>query len=77
MAAALEVRSLYRKILRTAAKWPSIRRAVIITEIRADFRRNATAPLDKTPALVQQARDGLDTLQRQTNARTAGSFSFR
>jgi hypothetical protein len=77
MAAASEVRSLYRRILRTAAVWPSIRRAAIITEIRADFRRNATAPSDKAPALIQQARDGLDTLQRQTSARTAGSFSFR
>jgi hypothetical protein len=76
-AGTMEAKSMYRKILRAAARWPSIKRAAMIEEIKAEFRRNAAAPLNTTPALLQQARDGLDTLQRQTRARTDSSFSFR
>ena len=74
---AQEVRSLYRQILRAAAEWPSIKRAAIIQEIRREFRENKSVTAERKAALLRQAHDGLDTLRRQTRARTDSSFSFR
>ncbi|KAJ1638486.1 hypothetical protein T492DRAFT_943561 [Pavlovales sp. CCMP2436] len=72
-----EVRSIYRQILRAAARWPSIRRNAVMVEIRQEFKDNARCPPAQKEKLMQQAYDGLDTLQRQTRARTDSSFSFR
>jgi len=72
-----EVRGLYKQILRAAAKWPSVRRKAIAAEIRREFRENARCPPEKAAPLVLQAREGLETLRRQTRARTEPSFSFR
>jgi uncharacterized protein Yka (UPF0111/DUF47 family) len=73
---AAQVRSVYRQILRAAAGWPSIRRKAVIAEIRQEFKDNMSKT-QQTQQLLQQAYDGLDTLQRQTRARTDSSFSFR
>ena len=40
MSASPSTLSLYRQILRTAARWPSRRRANVIEEIKTEFREN-------------------------------------
>ena len=40
MSATSPTLSLYRQILRTAARWPSRRRANVIEEIKTEFRTN-------------------------------------
>lgn len=77
MSSPAEVRSLYRQILRAAARWPSVKRTAIAAEIRRDFRENAGCPPEKVATLVKQGREGLETMQRQTRARSESSFSFR
>eukprot|EP00310_Coccolithus_braarudii_P004265 CAMPEP_0183378296 /NCGR_PEP_ID=MMETSP0164_2-20130417/124842_1 /TAXON_ID=221442 /ORGANISM="Coccolithus pelagicus ssp braarudi, Strain PLY182g" /LENGTH=85 /DNA_ID=CAMNT_0025555849 /DNA_START=36 /DNA_END=293 /DNA_ORIENTATION=+ len=59
--------SLYREILRTASRWPSVKRAAVIEEIRTEFRANrSTTEPAKVKDLVDQAATGLSYLQSQT-----------
>lgn len=58
-----EVLSLYRRILRTAQDWPSIKRAAVILEIRDEFRLNLSeSDPQRTEHMVAQARSGLREL---------------
>lgn len=71
------VLGLYRKLLRQAAVWPSVKRGTVIEEIKLAFRENAAASGDHKARLLEEARSGLDMLQRQSAARHGSSFSFR
>ena len=54
---------LYRRILRSAARFPSIRRAHLIDEIKAEFRANAgEADPAKRAAMRRVAAEGLAQL---------------
>ena len=61
-----EVLHLYRQILRTAARWPSVKRDTVIAEIKDEFRQHmAEADAGVRSKLVAEARAGLDALRQQ------------
>ena len=58
-----EVLSLYRRILRVAESWPSMKRKAVVVEIRQDFRRNAEErDAQKIEKMLSEARGGLKEL---------------
>ena len=66
MAARAEALSLYRRILRTAQFWPSIKKAAVIDEIRGEFRDNMKeADPQRTAKMLAEARAGLQSLRQQ------------
>ena len=58
--------SLYRQILRTAARWPSRRRTNVIEEIKTEFRTNMheTDPTRQSEMQLDAQR-GLEQLRAQ------------
>ena len=66
MAARSEVLSVYRRILRTAQHWPSVKKESVKNEIRDEFRRNVGESDPKTAAkMLEEARAGLQSLRQQ------------
>lgn len=68
MAGPFNTRLLYRQLLKTAKRFPSIKRDGILSDIRIEFRANR----DLTdPTKLQQARkvavDGLHMMEQYTN----------
>lgn len=67
-AEAKEVVRLYRRILKLAAQYPSIKRGAIIREIKLEFHENKTlTDSDKILDKVQSARQGIVELSQYTN----------
>lgn len=59
----LEVLGMYRKVLRAALNWPSMKRAKVVTEIRNEFRMNAgEKDPQKLENMLADARSGLKQL---------------
>merc|ERR1712087_847042 len=59
--------ALYRQILRTASRWPSVKRSAVIEEIRSEFRANRSeTEAAKVEGLLAQAHTGLTYLRSQT-----------
>ena len=58
--------SLYRQILRTAARWPSRRRANVIEEIKTEFRENMhETDTGRISEMQLDAQRGLEQLRAQ------------
>ena len=58
--------TLYREILRTLEKWPSVKREKVAMEIRDEFRANASESLpDKQRKMLEEAEAGLRSLRQQ------------
>lgn len=66
MAGRAEALSLFRRIMRTAQRWPSIKKEAVKTEIRDEFRRNmGEANPQKMAKMLDEARSGLQSLRQQ------------
>mmetsp|Transcript_62194 Transcript_62194/g.122907 ORF Transcript_62194/g.122907 Transcript_62194/m.122907 type:complete len:92 (-) Transcript_62194:93-368(-) len=69
--------TLYKDILRTAQRWPSIKRHSIIDEIRNEFRKNRTeAKPKRVDKMLSEARDGLASLRQQCGLSDANDISY-
>ncbi|TYZ64425.1 hypothetical protein PybrP1_009689 [[Pythium] brassicae (nom. inval.)] len=68
MAEVKEVVRLYRRVLKLAARYPSIKRDAIIRDIKLEFRegQHLTDPT-QIRAKVQAARQGIIELSQYTN----------
>lgn len=65
--------ALYREILRTARRWPSVKRLAVIEEIRSEFRAHRSeTEATKVKGLLAQANTGLTYLRTQTGLGKAG-----
>ena len=74
MAGKAEALSLYRRIMRTAQCWPSIKKEAVKTEIRDEFRRNmGEANPQKMAKMLDEARSGLQSLRQQCGMSSEGS----
>lgn len=77
MAQRSTVLSLYRGIMRTAQRWPSVRKAKLIEEIRDEFRRNAgEADPKRLEKMVAEAHAGLASLRQQCGLSSPGEVSY-
>ena len=62
---------LYKEILRTLQRWPSVRRQQVIQEIRAEFRTNMLeSEAQKREKMIREAEDGLHSLRMQCGMNT-------
>ena len=66
-AGSARLRSLYRDILREAQRFPSIKRATLVEDIRAEWRAGSSA-VDATQVAqrIEVALRGLETLRKYT-----------
>uniref|UniRef100_K3WLY3 Complex 1 LYR protein domain-containing protein n=1 Tax=Globisporangium ultimum (strain ATCC 200006 / CBS 805.95 / DAOM BR144) TaxID=431595 RepID=K3WLY3_GLOUD len=68
MTEAKEVVRIYRRILKLAAQYPSIKRNAIIRDIKLEFRENKhLTDASAIHAKVQSARQGIVELSQYTN----------
>mmetsp|Transcript_5410 Transcript_5410/g.19790 ORF Transcript_5410/g.19790 Transcript_5410/m.19790 type:complete len:90 (-) Transcript_5410:1417-1686(-) len=70
MSGAVNVRLLYRHILRHATQYPSVKREAIVADIKAEFRRNRHL---QDPQQIRKeidvAKQGLQQLQMYSGLR--------
>ena len=68
---------LYRDILRTLQKWPSVRRDKVALEIRDEFRQNRSEPsAEKRAKMISEAEAGLRSLRQQCGLSEGTDVSF-
>ena len=69
--------SLYKHILRTAQRWPSIKKDRILDEIRDEFRRNQfEAEPQRVAKMLDEARAGLASLRQQCGLSDTNDISY-
>lgn len=62
---------LYRDLLRTMERWPSIKKDKVIAEIKQEFReRVGETDAAKKEKFIQEAEAGLQALQQQVGMNT-------
>ena len=65
---------LYRDLLRTLQRWPSVRRDKVAAEIRAEFKQNAhETDAAKCTKMLEEAEAGLQSLRQQCGLSTDGN----
>ena len=68
---------LYKDLLRTTQRWPSVRRDHVIEEIRAEFRQNAHEPdAAKAEKMLAEAEAGLQSLRQQCGLSAGNEVSY-
>ena len=66
--------TVYRDILRTLQRWPSVRKDAVMAEIRAEFRENSTeADASKRKKMLEEAEAGLLSLRQQCGLNADGN----
>ena len=77
MAARPQALVLYRNLLRTLQKWPSVRRDKVASEIREEFRQNRVeASPDKVEKMLAEAAAGLRSLRQQCGLNDGTDVSY-
>jgi hypothetical protein len=65
---------LYRDLLRTLQRWPSVRRDKVAAEIRAEFRQNQNeSDPSKSAKMLADAEAGLQSLRQQCGLSAHGT----
>ena len=68
---------LYREIMRTLQRWPSIKRHKVTLEIRQEFRQNMReASTEKREKMLEEAEAGLRSLRQQCGLSEGTDVSF-
>ena len=68
---------LYRDILRTLQRWPSVKRDNVAAEIRDEFRTNAREPAgEKRTKMLEEAEAGLRSLRQQCGLSEGQEVSY-
>ena len=63
--------TLYRELLRTMERWPSIKKEKVISEIRSEFRENmGEVDAAKKAKFIEEAEAGLRALRQQVGMNT-------
>lgn len=69
--------TLYRDILRTLQKWPSVRRDRVALEIRSEFRVKMHEPnAERRAKMVEEAEAGLRSLRQQCGLSDGTDVAF-
>ena len=68
---------LYRDILRTLQRWPSVRRDKVAAEIRDEFRSNQREPAgERRQKMLEEAEAGLRSLRQQCGLSDGTEVSY-
>ena len=74
MATSTKTLALYRELLRTLQRWPSVKRPQVTAEIRAEFRQNRNeADASKCAKMIDEAESGLRSLRQQCGMSADGN----
>ena len=66
--------TVYRQLLRTLQRWPSIKRDTVAAEVRAEFRLyQQEAEPEKRAKQLEEAEAGLRALRQQCGLSESGS----
>ena len=68
---------LYRELLRTLQRWPSVKRDKVYAEIRDEFRQKMHEPAgEKRAKFIEEAEAGLRSLRHQCGLSDGTDVAF-